>query len=324
MTYLNAIRMTYADMLYKSMEGRGVMTDAGLKELMNHVNNMTGRGSLGKFETSAGAISDYLFSVKYWSSRLRFLGNLTWRPLDFVTGGAISKATMRSETLAAQKIISREYAKSALGYAAFYSLLAIGRTFLTDDEDEPLYDIGSDPQSSDFGKLVFKNGTRVDVGAGVLQNAVFLSRAGKLIFGEGGSGFNNLGHTSGRMLRSKLSPSVGVLWNLATKEDFLGDPVYTEKELVGMYVPLSLVEFYEGMAHLGFAKGTAAGIAAFLGFGTSTYGPGTKDVDAIEDLIVGEYSPIKATSNGILFFFDREVQPNRYMLPPEVGFTRKK
>ena len=323
-TYLNAIRMTYADMLYKSMEGRGVMTDAGLKELMNHVNNMTGRGSLGKFETSAGAISDYLFSVKYWSSRLRFLGNLTWRPLDFVTGGAISKMTMKSERLAAQKIISREYAKSALGYAAFYSLLAIGRTFLTDDEDEPLYDIGSDPQSSDFGKLVFKNGTRVDVGAGVLQNAVFLSRAGKLIFGEGGSGFNNLGHTSGRMLRSKLSPSVGVLWNLATKEDFLGDPVYTEKELVGMYVPLSLVEFYEGMAHLGFAKGTAAGIAAFLGFGTSTYGPGTKDVDAIEDLIVGEYSPIKATSNGILFFFDREVQPNRYMLPPEVGFTRKK
>jgi hypothetical protein len=323
-TYLNAIRMTYADMLYKSMEGRGVMTEAGLKELMNHINNMTGRGSLGKFETSAGAISDYLFSVKYWSSRLRFLGNLTWRPLDFVTGGAISKMTMKSERLAAQKIISREYAKSALGYAAFYSLLAIGRTFLTDDEDEPLYDIGSDPQSSDFGKLVFKNGTRVDVGAGVLQNAVFLSRAGKLIFGEGGSGFNNLGHTSGRMLRSKLSPSVGVLWNLATKEVFLGDPVYTEKELVGMYVPLSLVEFYEGMAHLGFAKGTAAGVAAFLGFGTSTYGPGTKDVDAIEDLIVGEYSPIKATSNGILFFFDREVQPNRYMLPPEVGFTRKK
>jgi hypothetical protein len=325
-TYLNAVRMSYAEKLYKSMEGRGTMTDAGLKELMNHVNNMTGRGSLGKFETSAGAISDYFFSVKYWSSRVRFLGNLLWRPLDFVTGGAISKMTMKSERLAAQKVISKEYAKSAAGYAIFYGFLYVGRTFLTDDDDEPLYDIGSDPTESDFGKLVFKNGTRVDVGAGVLQNAVFGSRALELIFGEkrGSSGFNTVESLVTRFVRTKVAPSVGVAWDLASGRDFLGDPVYVEKELVGMYIPITFTEVYENLRQLGLVKGTAAGIASFLGFGTSTYGPGTKDVDAIEDLIVGEYSPIKATSNGILFFFDREVQPNRYMLPPEVGFTRKK
>ena len=322
-TYLNSVRMSYAERLYKSLDGTGQMDTEGLKELMNHINNMTGRGSLGNFEGSAGAISDYFFSVKYWSSRVRFLVNLTWRPLDYVTGGAISKATMKSERLAAQKIISREYAKSAAGYAIFYSLLALGRTFLTDEDDEPLYDIGSDPTSSDFGKLVFGNGTRVDVGGGVLQNAVFGARARERSVGDkrGASGFNSLESLATRFIRTKVSPSVGVAWNLATGEDFLGEPVYAEKELVGTYIPITFTEMYEGFSELGIARGTAAGIASFLGFGTSTYGPGTKDVDAIEDLVIGVGKPV---ADGILLLFDREVRPNRYLLPAEVGLTRKK
>ena len=297
-TYMNAIRFDYFNLLAKALPDP---TPANLKELAIHVNNLTGRGSLDvkllriNLENSASNLALLLFSPKYWASRLRVAGNALVLPLEVAARG-IGMDFRRKEIRDARKIIAKEYGRMAIGGSAFYGLIGIAAMIakaLAGDDEEPLFKVGTDTTSSDFGKLVFRNGSRSDPMAGMSQNIVFLSRmlTGKSTNTAGETvdldddPRNSRGLVAMRMLRSKLAPLPGVLANLAFKRDMQYKPTRWEKELLGMYIPISAAETINGFNELGFTGGTVAAIAGFFGSGVNTYGEGVEDADVREDIL---------------------------------------
>lgn len=308
----NAVRFDYFNTLAANFE----ITDAAnLKELANHVNNFTGRGSLGKLENSAGLLSFFLFSPKYWLSRLKIIGNAFFLvPAEVASGlrlpdldaEGFKKLTSifgparirRPEIRKARQAIAKEYARLAVGYFLFFGLAGLAREWWKKDEkDKGPFEIGSDPTSSDFGKLVFQNGTRIDPMAGLSQNMVFLTRM------TTGNTSNLKGETTDldadpqrsrgdvllRMLRSKLAPLPGSATNLLSKTDMGYKPTRWEKELMSQFLPISSTELYAGFKELGFTGGMAAAISNTFGYGVATYAEKIKDTDAREDLMTSLY-----------------------------------
>lgn len=298
-SYMNAIRFDYFNALAGAA---GDKSPAALKELANHVNNMTGRGSLDfgrlKMENAAGFLAQILFSPKYWSSRLRIAANAFGAvPMDLVTGFKLRRPEIRE----ARKLIAKEYVRMAIGGTAFYSLVGLAAYMakaLADDKDEkPLFTVGTDPTSSDFGKLVFRNGSRQDPMAGMSQNLVFLTR---MLGGKSTSISGRVtdldedprasrGQVALRMVRSKLAPLPGAITNVLSKSDMGFKPTRWEKELVGLYMPISLTETINGFRELGVTGGLVSAISGFFGGGVNTYGQGVEDKDIREDLFTGLY-----------------------------------
>ena len=294
-SYMNALRFDYFNTLAKALPRP---TKENLAELANHVNNLTGRGSLGKWENSANLLATILFSPKYWSSRLRVAGNALVLPLE-ATARAAGLDFRKKEIRDARRIIAKEYGRMAIGGSAFYGLIGLAAMMakgLADDEDEkPLFTVGMDPTSSDFGKLVFRNGSRQDPMAGMSQNIVLLSRllSGKSTNTEGRvtdldeDPNNSRLKVLLRMGRSKLAPIPTSAVNILDKKDAQYQPTRIEKELLGLYLPISAAETINGFRELGVAGGTAAAISGFFGQGVNTYGEGVEDKDIREDILTG-------------------------------------
>lgn len=287
-TYLNEIRFDYFNTLAKGIDP----TDkAGLKELANHVNNFTGRGSLGRFENAANGLAGLLFSPKYWVSRLRVIANAgAVVPLGVATGFRIHPKEIR----AARKLIAKEYARLSLGYTAFYGLLALAKFMVSDDDEKEPFKVGTDPTSSDFGKVVWSNGSRSDPLAGLSQNLVFLARqwtgkstssTGEVTDLEDPKSPLTRGDVAIRMLRTKAAPLAGAVANLAFRQDLGYKPARWEKELLGLFMPIQASETYAGYQELGAAGGTAAFLSNTFGLGLSSYGENIEDADAREDFL---------------------------------------
>lgn len=300
-TNINAVRYDYFNTLADKLM---IQDKAALKELANHVGNFTGRGSLDirvfnksmNLENAAQALAALLFSPKYWSSRLRIAANaFVIVPLDVVTGFKLRKREIRE----ARKLIAVEYARLATGVSLFYGLLALYAAMRgwDDDEEKAVFKVGKDPSSSDFGKLVFKNGTRQDPMAGISQNLVFLNRMitgkttnlkGEVTDLDTDPNASRL-DVAMRMGRTKLAPLPGSIVNIWAKTDMGYDPTRIEKEIVGQFMPISVNETVSGYKELGFQWGTAAGISNFFGGGVATYGEGIEDSDLREDIFTGLY-----------------------------------
>jgi hypothetical protein len=304
-TYMNAIRFDYFNTLAKALPNP---TKDNLKELANHVNNLTGRGSLDikplkiNLENSASNLALLLFSPKYWSSRLRVAANILAVPTE-VVARAVGLDFRRKEIRDARRIIAKEYGRMGIGGTAFYGLLGIAAAMakgLADDDEEPFFKIGTDSNSSDFGKLVFRNGSRVDTMAGMSQNLTFLSRmfTGKVAQPDGDiidlndmeDSRNSKGQVAERFFRSKLAPLPSALTNLAFKRDTGYNRSYWEKELLGLYLPISVTETINGYNELGASGGTAGAISGFFGEGVNTYGEGVEDSDVRESILSGVHT----------------------------------
>ena len=312
-TYLNALRMAHFKLAYAALEAKaGGLTEANLAKAAEHINQLTGRGSMGKMDRSMGVLSGLFFSPRFWWSRLQVLGGMPLSAMDAATGFRLGK----EETRAARKIIALERGRLALGYVAIYSLAKIAAHMLQGDDEEPPFDVSFDPRSSDFGKIKFRNGTRVDIGAGSLQNIVMAS---KLLTGEavntttgevvplrgpGKTPLRSADTDIWRMIRSKMSPSVGAAMNIASGENVVGDPTLPETELLGLYVPLPVSSSYESYKQLGITGGTAATLLELFGFGSATYGPDVKDESLRGDVTRQLIEPV---ATGIL-----GVDPSRY------------
>jgi len=186
-----------------------------------------------------------------------------------------------------------------------------------DDDDK--WKIGTTRLSTDYGKIVSPGGTRIDPGAGMLQNAVFVSQylAGErvsAVTGErvifAGPEKNTMGSKGTavmRMLRMKTAPVPGVIWNheWAEDTDVVGNPTLPESDLLGLYIPISVNDSWEAYQQLGLVGGTAASLLNFAGFGTSTYGAGTDNPTAIQEEAIKKI--IEPVATGLL-----GVDPARY------------
>jgi hypothetical protein len=317
---INSVRMPYFSLLYRTLIGErkgfsakltnklggiGLGTQKEIEYLAKHVEVMTGRGNLGAAANSADFLSKLLFSPRYWLSRLQVIGHFPVMAVDLMTG-----FKFYPETRAARKVVAMEYARMVIGVAVYYNFLSMVKHLRGWDDDE-MY-IEEDPRSSDFGKVKIGN-TRIDPMAGMLQNLVFVSRTGSWMlrgteFGreaidgdkiKGGELMNmrdavgnpaqsgdTMGGTTLKMIQTKLAPWPSAIWNVMAGEDAVGNRVQLETEMLGLYLPLSQVEMYNAMREHGANPGMIYSAINLLGWGVSTYGPGTKETTLEQDAFI--------------------------------------
>lgn len=221
------------------------------------------------------------------------LGGTIWSAADAASFWHLGK----KETKLARQIIAKERARITLGLVAMYSLVNAAASAISgddEDEDNPAVSVPFDLLSTDFGKIKFRNGTRIDPGAGLLQNMVFVNQMieGKrvsvmsgddLVFRGPDRNFQGTDASEAlRMLRKKASPVASTIWDLADDQtDVLGRPTNPESEAVGWLLPISVQEAHESYTELGVPAGLAAIMLNIFGFGTSTYG-GDEDEITLE------------------------------------------
>jgi len=140
-TFLNRLRADWFDIMVDNLGADGQVTLEQGKIIARFVNAGTGRGGLGKLETSAGALATAFFSPRLFMSRIQILSGY------YALGNKHGTRT----------VILKEYARVGAGLAAVYSLWAIARAMWPDDDEEHKPTVTFDPRSSDFGKLRIGN-----------------------------------------------------------------------------------------------------------------------------------------------------------------------
>jgi hypothetical protein len=223
-------------------------------QIATFVNEATGRAKLGAFESSAVVLGRLMFSPRFFVSRVQLLlGHSLWRG-----------------NLATRGVIATEYAKMLIGLGSFYAMVNVG---LSVRGKKP--EIGTDPRSSDFGKIKLGN-TRVDPLAGVAQVFVFLSRMGT------GETTNAKGRshamtpdeklaTMVRFARSKANPVIGSAVNLITGSDMTGRRTDFLNEAINYAGPMTYSDVYKALEDQGVPEGAIIGLLALLGNGVQTY-----------------------------------------------------
>ena len=258
--YLNKLRFD----LWRSMRDVGGLTAKEDAQLAKFVNESTGRGSLGPLEAAAVPLGRAMFSPRFFASRLQTLvGHSMW-------GG----------TPRTRKIIAKEYAKALVGLAAYYGAWELRNQFV-DDKDKAK--IGTDPRSSDFGKIVLRD-TRLDPLAGLAQMVVFGARTatgekvdtkGKMtpLRGKGVPyGGDKWSDVATNFARSKLHPVPGAIVNLFDGTDLGGNEVTLLNQTANLSAPLTYMDIYEALEEQDLPEGVALGLLATLGEGLQTYG----------------------------------------------------
>lgn len=253
-TFLNKIRADTFDALVKSLgDKNGVSLDEA-KAIANFVNVATGRGGLGKFETSGNFLSTVFFSPRYVASRFQLMaGSPAW-------GG----------TARTRAAVAKEYAKFLTGVGIVYAMgqMAGGK-------------VETDPRSSDFGKLKFGN-TRIDPMGGILQNTVLTSR---VLSGETKQRGNvvpirgdnkpfkgdSTADVMARFARTKFSPLIGAGVDLASGENVMGQKTGPAEVAKNFVVPMSLKDVYDNMREQGVPAATAQFILSIFGLGIQNY-----------------------------------------------------
>ena len=249
--YLNALRVAVYNNMTDGFDLHGFTRESDpelYKNAASFINNMSGRASMGKAESIINYLNNPFFSPRYIASRF----NLLWD----ATGGMLDTSKPMYFRL--------QRAKYIYSYAAIaVTVQAMIAAAMGDDDDEVTME--SDITSSDFGKLKVKD-TRYDLLAGFSQ---VLRMMGQMIFQEKkradgsftyfrGDDYNeeNALYPLGYFLRSKFSPSLGVLWNQVTGEDLIGNeydlfkvdddiPIVPNKESLDLFAPLGIQQIVE-------------------------------------------------------------------------------
>ena len=224
------------------------------KELANFVNNASGRGNLGKWEGSATALNNLLFSPRLMASRLQMLN-----PRNYVF--------TRPE-------VRKEYLKSTMAMAGTWLSLA-GLAKAGGAE------VVMDPESTDFGKIKIGN-TRLDPAGGFQQYIVLASRLAK-------GGLDKARQTADRRYSGKAfapTPENDVLNfienKIAPNARFIAGPWLANKtqqfelgdQALRTFTPIMLQDLSEIMQEDPELAWTL--LPGLVGVGSNTYQPGKK------------------------------------------------
>jgi len=302
---LNAMRaMAFDAMLKTWARDPANPTLAELKAISRYINIATGRGEIpGSKGQGPGFLANAtIFAPRLLASRFNLLYGLPY------SGG-----TARTKAM-----VAAEYARIWAGAAV---VVALGRMLweLQDDEDKENEFIGTDPRSTNFGKMRFGN-AYVDPLAGFAQTTTFLARiitgeqtlqSGEVvplrkeyrplnllrdepIFDEPTFGMRDAAGEFGRFLRTKLAPWPGAVLSLASGKDPVGNEVTPTSAAIGLVSPLSAGDIVEIMEANGIAKSTALTMAAIFGMGVQNRDPASRaagfgDMTRAEKDSYGEY-----------------------------------
>ena len=234
--------------------------------LARWINRATGRGSLGPLEQFRGALNVGLFSPAYVMSRFQI-------PLSLI-----------GETKAVRSMVAKDLL--AAGGVSATALALMGAAGAK---------IGFDPRSADFGKGRIGN-TRIDLGAGELQVAKLIAQVftGKRVTSVGKEEKEDRLNIAARFLQYKLSPTAGVVRDIAVGQTFLGEDfevadLATFDQIKERLAPLFLQDLEDAIEENGLARGFALALPAGFGVGVQTYaGLWDRRKEAFAEMFPGE------------------------------------
>jgi hypothetical protein len=180
------------------------------KDMADVVNTLTGRASIGKLEGFSEELSKVFFSPRNWASGLKTTILLPRQVYKW------QKDSGTKEVSVANKIALGDLSKMMGLTTSMVMLAAAGLGSDGDDETS----VGSDPTSSDFGKIIIGN-KRIDPWGGKIQQIVFASRMVLDSITKGGE-TKRLGQgiftptkfdLITQQATNKLAPSAGLLVN---------------------------------------------------------------------------------------------------------------
>jgi hypothetical protein len=253
--FLNKLRADTFDDMLKSASESGLVKDNPklVSDIANFVNTATGRGNLGMFEKHAELLNGTLFAPRLVASRMNLLNPTYYTSLD--------------------PFVRKEALKSLLSFAAL-GTTALGLAHLGGAE------VGTNPTSSDFGKIKVGN-TRYDIWGGFQQYAKL---AAQLYTGEItssttgktmtlGDGYNAMTRKDIllRFFESKESPVASFISSLVSGQDQMGEPLNIPSEVISRFIPLIAQDMYELYQDKG-VSGIGMGLPGVLGVGSQTYG----------------------------------------------------
>lgn len=257
-TFLNRLRADSFDALTASLAKNGKPTLAESKAIANFVNVATGRGSVGPTSNMGVTGFNLFFAPRYVVSRFQLMGG---RPL--YKG---YKSSTRSGNL-----VAKEYAKTIIGLATVYGLAKAAG-----------WDIETDWNSSDFGKVSKDGEIVIDPLFGMSQQASF---AGKMISGEvkntrTGEKTNIRGEVPygkpdaedvfWRYVRSKLSPAASMAFDVTTGKNFDGSPIDAKTLAENALVPINVKDVVTIMKQNGIPEGVALSMLNTMGMTVSS------------------------------------------------------
>jgi hypothetical protein len=253
------MRVDMYDTFSATLSRTGKTTPAEGAVIANFVNIATGRGDIGRYQTASNALATVFFAPRFAVSRFQLLlGQPMWKG-----------------TAGTRLLIAKEYARTLMGLGTFYAAakLAFG--------DDTRFEW--DSRSADFGKIIFKDGTRIDPLSGLSQVTVLASRlfTGKSKSGTGeivpirgeGIPFNsaNTQDVITRFLRGKLSPGVGAGVDIIAGKNVVGEPVTPGRVAARMTIPLSFNDIYDVMRKDNIPRSVALSMLIILGTGAQNY-----------------------------------------------------
>jgi hypothetical protein len=229
--FLNKLRFdTFVDMVAKAENlGLKPKSDRDLSvKIADFINNATGRGTLpGSLQNAAVALNSIFFSPRLIMSRLNLLN-----PFYYTTR---------------EPFVRKEALKS------LFTFVGIGVTILSLAKLMGA-EVGTDPRSSDFGKIKIKN-TRIDVWGGFQP---LVRSAAQIISGKSvssvtgkevtlGEGFRPLTRADivERIVAGKLAPVPSFVYTLLKQVDPLGEAVKIPKEIVERFTPMIMQDLLE-------------------------------------------------------------------------------
>lgn len=288
LVFLNKLRLDHYKALTKSLTQTGTPTTEEAQNIAEMVNIFSGRGGLGAAERIPTIMNRTFFSPRYLTSRFQMASGYP------IWGGG--------RTPRARKLMAKEYARLLIGYGLYYSLLAGGLAGLkklsSDDEDK--IKVGTDPRSSDFGKVIVGN-TRIDPLAGLAQVATLTGRSAS---GEnvtttgkvedirtdkpkfGGKKWSDVAF---RFARTKANPVPGNVINWMDGTDLVGNPVSAKQMAKDFVMPMTYGDIYDALKQQDIPSGTAIALLAFLGEGVQTYNQGKQNAPAKPINAIREY-----------------------------------
>lgn len=218
-------------------------SDATKRAYARYVNIMTGRGEM-KGLTDSTAAQLMLFSPKFTASRIQ--------AIPVAASTAIKHKELRGE-------IARQW----VGFVGTgMAILALAKM--------AGLDVGDDPESPDFGKIIIGDKVRIDVWGGLQQPVRLFLRTAKVVAGKSDE---NVADISWQFIKYKFAPGITVGYETVTGKDWV-----TNKEiergfnLAATATPLIFESAWEAYAEELSASETALALGGeFFGLGVQTY-----------------------------------------------------
>jgi len=267
--YLNKMRVDIFNRFADRFEQKGKTYENSkelYEQLAKYVNNITGRGHLGKLENYAPVLNTLLFSPRLIASRLNILNPIYFAKLPRELKIAYAK-DMASFIGTGMTVLG-------------LSLLA-GALVSGDDDEEDKLTVEKDPRSSDFGKIKQGN-TRWDVWGGfqpyirvftqVLTGERKSSTSGNIseLDGDGPFGTDRADVILS-FVRGKLAPVPSAAVNFFSGKTVIGEPVTVKDQATSSLLPLLVTSLSESLKDQGVKALFTVAVPSIFGVGTQTY-----------------------------------------------------